>query len=113
MYSVLQRHQPGIDKSANGHDDTCTFLLLWLLTEVVEVSTKNGSMKPGGADHVVHTRAFRATILVAVDDDGLGRDLFSSLPQTLCCDSAFHFLILLYGFLMTCTNALANDCGWF
>ncbi len=45
--------------------------------------------------------------------DGLGRDLFSSAPLTFCCDSAFHFLLLLYGFLTTCINDLANDCGWF
>lgn len=61
---------PGIDKSDNGHNDMCTFLLLWLSMEV-EIFTKNSSMAPAGADHVICTRAFRATVFVAVDD-GLG-----------------------------------------
>jgi hypothetical protein len=102
---------PGIDKSDNGHEATCVFLLPWLSTEA-EALTKNGSMAPAGADRVVRTRAFGATVLVAVDN-GLGRDLFSSVPLTLCCDSAFRLLVLLYGFLTNCTEALANDCGWF
>jgi hypothetical protein len=67
MYSVLQRHQE-LTSAGNGHDDTCIFLLLWLSTEVVEVSTKNGSMAPAGADRVIRTRAFGATVFVVVDD---------------------------------------------
>jgi hypothetical protein len=57
---------PGVDKSDNGHDDTCDLFSLSFF--VFDVFTKNGSMAPAGADHVICTRAFGATILVAVDD---------------------------------------------
>jgi hypothetical protein len=58
---------PGIDKSDNGREATCVFLLPCLSTKA-EALTKNGPMAPAGVDRAVRTRALRATVLVVVDD---------------------------------------------